>query len=523
MWLTKGLAVIFLAVVVAQDQDEIDDPTGSTDFRCPPGSDGLIPHPEFCDRYFECRGGQLFRKRLCADGLAFDPDKHTDSDPCDYIHNIKGKCKTRPKLQTPQPGDGFCPRQNGVYQSPNEFECEKFYSCLNGVGTLQQCADGLHFDPELGTCVWARQSLRKGCLSSSKRAQQSESTSRKPLLANLFDDEKEGESLPNGFKCPGGKLGIHPALPHPESCRLYYVCLNGVTPNEAGCVAGLVFNKETAKCDDPTNVPGCEDAYETKRTTSTTQRSQLTKNTRKNHSKLSRFIPDIEEDSVDDLAKLLTLLSNPKLKTFLKPEIADVLDSVDKSVNEENEEEARGGPASRQVSLLAPPRLRKRPLQNHHRSEEEDGPVGGHEVEPRARQVSNNRRNIFTSKFIPRIRTTENHEIDVHETPEEPHSEPKNETSIGTVAIEQVPMDSDTTIPSIKRVRITRPTHVRGPNGKPLLKRRKPIDSTNDEAVKETLSKEDFPPKPDEELVKSLLAYSEDPKSDIATETQIEL
>ena len=72
------------------------------------------------------------------------------------------------------------------------------------------------------------------------------------------DQTKVGDSLPNGFRCPGGKLGIHPALPHPTSCRLYYVCLNGVTPNEAGCGSGLVFNEESARCDQPENVPGCE-------------------------------------------------------------------------------------------------------------------------------------------------------------------------------------------------------------------------------------------------------------------------
>ena len=75
------------------------------------------------------------------------------------------------------------------------------------------------------------------------------------------DQTKVGDSLPNGFRCPGGKLGIHPALPHPTSCRLYYVCLNGVTPNEAGCGSGLVFNEESARCDQPENVPGCEDFY----------------------------------------------------------------------------------------------------------------------------------------------------------------------------------------------------------------------------------------------------------------------
>ena len=53
-------------------------------------------------------------------------------------------------------------------------------------------------------------------------------------------------------------------MPHPTSCRLYYVCLNGVTPNEAGCTSGVVFNERTGKCDDPANVPGCENTYEKK-------------------------------------------------------------------------------------------------------------------------------------------------------------------------------------------------------------------------------------------------------------------
>ena len=39
------------------------------------------------------------------------------------------------------------------------------------------------------------------------------------------------------------------------------MCLNGATPNEAGCSRGLVFNPDTEKCDKPENVPGCEDTY----------------------------------------------------------------------------------------------------------------------------------------------------------------------------------------------------------------------------------------------------------------------
>ncbi len=138
-------------------QDDDEEPTG---VKCAPGSDGLFPHPEYCDRYFECREGQLVKRKQCEDGLVFDPDKNPEEDPCDHIHNVKDRCKSRRKLQTPKPGDGYCPRQNGVYPSPDPGECDRFYSCLNGVGSSQQCAEGLHFDPHIGTCVWARESTR---------------------------------------------------------------------------------------------------------------------------------------------------------------------------------------------------------------------------------------------------------------------------------------------------------------------------------------------------------------------------
>ena len=43
--------------------------------------------------------------------------------------------------------------------------------------------------------------------------------------------------------------------------RLYYVCLDGVTATDAGCVRGKVFNPSTKQCDIPANVegrrPGC--------------------------------------------------------------------------------------------------------------------------------------------------------------------------------------------------------------------------------------------------------------------------
>ena len=128
---------------------------------------------------------------------------------------------------------------------------------------------------------------------------------------------KRGESLPNGFTCPGGKLGIHPALPHPTSCRLYYVCLNGVTPNEAGCGPGLVFNDVTARCDDPANVPRCD----------TGGRGGGGRKKRPNNAKSDNAGGGSGSDNlnVNQINKFLELLQNPSIQSILKPEIVEAL------------------------------------------------------------------------------------------------------------------------------------------------------------------------------------------------------
>ena len=158
-------------------------------------------------KYFECKNYQVER-HLCADGLVFDPDKTDAEDPCDHVQNTRHKCEGRPRLQPPQPGDGYCPRQNGVYPSPDPTECDRFYSCLNGVGSSQQCAEGLHFDEKIGTCVWARESNRKGCLKASQRGSEQKQKAPDPTAA----ESKPGDALPNGFR----KVGRPPCFSPPQ-------------------------------------------------------------------------------------------------------------------------------------------------------------------------------------------------------------------------------------------------------------------------------------------------------------------
>ncbi|QQP37381.1 Putative chitinase 3like, partial [Caligus rogercresseyi] len=368
------------------------------EFDCPKPH-GIFEHPEQCDRYFKCRNGIVTRK-LCEDGLVFDPDKVTSEDPCDHKQNTKHKCRGKPKLQRPKPGDGYCPRQNGVYASPNPSECDKFYSCLKGVGSMQVCANGLHFDPDLGTCVWARESSRKGCSSANdptpsnqrRQRQQQNNPQSNPT------DSRVGESLPNGFGCPGGKLGIHPALPHPTSCRLYYVCLNGIKPNEAGCVSGLVFNSITAKCDKPENVPGCEDTYKPKRSSqpppvidrNSPLRPSFKQQNRNNEQ--SRGGGDLD---VQQFAKFIELLTNPKVQSILKPEVVDALGVITDgppppTSSGRRNKRPKGG-------QRRPPSAREEEEEEVHEVEKEENRLNSN-----IREIPSHRRNKFTSRFIPR-------------------------------------------------------------------------------------------------------------------------
>ena len=80
--------IAILGIVEAADRIE---------FECPE-PDGLFPHPVQCDRYFHCRRGIVNRK-LCADGLVFDPDKDaTFEEPCDLVQESADEEMERSEL-----------------------------------------------------------------------------------------------------------------------------------------------------------------------------------------------------------------------------------------------------------------------------------------------------------------------------------------------------------------------------------------------------------------------------------------
>uniref|UniRef100_A0A182W552 Chitin-binding type-2 domain-containing protein n=1 Tax=Anopheles minimus TaxID=112268 RepID=A0A182W552_9DIPT len=209
------------------------------EFTCPK-PDGQFEDPYQCDKYYECDEGRVSEK-LCPDGLVFNPASKLVN-KCDQVFNVE--CHDRKELQPPKP-IGVCPRQNGFFPHPDPSICNIFYNCVNGRELEMTCVAGLHFYQPTGTCVWPDMANRQGCGSNANK------------------------KLNDGFQCPkdarkmdkNGQIITHPNYPHPDDCQRFYICLNGIEPRQGTCEEGMVYNEDLQRCDDPENVPGCEDWY----------------------------------------------------------------------------------------------------------------------------------------------------------------------------------------------------------------------------------------------------------------------
>ncbi|XP_055615024.1 protein obstructor-E-like [Toxorhynchites rutilus septentrionalis] len=212
---------------------------GYSKFVCPKDN-GVFKDSYQCDKYYECKDGHASEK-LCPDGLVFSTRRKSHK-KCDLPSNVD--CSDRKELQPPKPS-GVCLRQNGFFPHPDPTNCTIFYSCVEGRETEMTCAAGLHFDSATGTCNWAETAGRTNCRSNANK------------------------KLKDGFQCPAdfkqinsnGQMVTHPNFPHPEDCTKFYICLNGVEPRQGACHAGMVYNKNTQRCEEPESVPGCENWY----------------------------------------------------------------------------------------------------------------------------------------------------------------------------------------------------------------------------------------------------------------------
>ncbi|CAH1403070.1 unnamed protein product [Nezara viridula] len=210
----------------------------AAEYRCPEKY-GQFEDAKQCDKFYECEEG-VATEKLCPDGLVFDP-LNRKINKCDQPFNVD--CGDRIELQPPK-SNHLCPRRNGYFAHPDESVCHIFYNCIEGEATEITCPTGLHFDEYSGTCVWPESAGRSNC------------------------GQTETIKLKDGFSCPKaqqanahGQTVAHPVFAHPDDCQKFYVCLNGVTPREQGCGSSEVYNEESQKCDQPENVPGCEDWF----------------------------------------------------------------------------------------------------------------------------------------------------------------------------------------------------------------------------------------------------------------------
>ncbi|XP_018571556.1 protein obstructor-E isoform X2 [Anoplophora glabripennis] len=202
---------------------------GQDNFKCPDDF-GFYPHHISCDKYWKCDNNAAELK-TCGNGLAFDAsDPKFLTENCDYIHNVDcgDRSQLEPAISTPH-----CERLYGIFA--DDAKCDVFWNCWNGEASRYQCSPGLAYDREARVCMWADQ---------------------------VPECKSDG-----GFTCPadinnaGGSFSRHA---HPEDCRKYYICLEGQA-REYGCPIGTVFKigdaDGTGNCEDPEDVPGCEDYY----------------------------------------------------------------------------------------------------------------------------------------------------------------------------------------------------------------------------------------------------------------------
>ncbi|KXJ74763.1 hypothetical protein RP20_CCG012984 [Aedes albopictus] len=283
----------------------IDDAMAQESFKCPDDF-GFYPHHTSCDKYWKC-DNNVAELKTCGNGLAFDAtDSKYLTENCDYLHNVD--CGDRTQLEPPI-STPHCERLYGIFADP--AKCDVFWNCWSGEASRYQCSPGLAYDREARVCMWADQV-----------------------------PECKNEEVANGFACPAAgeisNAGSFSRHAHPEDCRKYYICLEGVA-REYGCPIGTVFKigdaDGTGNCEDPEDVPGCKEEESQSQLLEESQKDFLEESQEK---LLGEFQEDILEGSQ---VELLEEFQEELLEESLVKPQTELLEEFQEHLLEESQEE----------------------------------------------------------------------------------------------------------------------------------------------------------------------------------------
>lgn len=132
--------------------------TSEPSFECDPLTDGVFPHPIYCEYYYDCRGG-VETEVKCQSQFLFDLRYYG----CNYPEYTDCGNRTRPdgypgtvtppegSTTSTTPGSGYqCPPEDGNYPDPTD--CTRFYQCFQGIAYHHTCPFPLRFDIAQQVC-----------------------------------------------------------------------------------------------------------------------------------------------------------------------------------------------------------------------------------------------------------------------------------------------------------------------------------------------------------------------------------
>lgn len=204
-------------------------------------SEEFIPHPTFCDSYFQCKNG-LNKLKQCELGKVFN----ARISRCDFPRNVDcGNLIISP----PKCSQGF----TGIVIHPKY--CNLYLQCTNGETEIQECPFGKLFDSRQSVCDWVsnvdceNRPVRHTEVVTTPQTNQVIGQSIDWSHWNEFSESQLGiESV----KCSPGYSGVQP---HPNMCNLFLQCSNGLTFVKL-CPRGMNFNPRTSNCDSSQSCQG---------------------------------------------------------------------------------------------------------------------------------------------------------------------------------------------------------------------------------------------------------------------------